>query len=222
MSGLKQTVYGMVQGGVKVSPDEIDAFKQYIIMNPSVSATYFGTAAAGTSTQANALVVLNARADYPRNALGAVAGSADMGGSWVINAKDQFGNPFTETITIGTATNGGTTAGTKVIAQLISGTFTFTTGAVGSGTPTLGVAIGTASNSPIFGLWDRLGATTDVKAVTWLDADVAKMTNASSHADVANSAVRLEIAGGVAAADSFVVVYQPTKDLSSEGKQNNL
>lgn len=210
---LKKTDPGIRFSGIKVAPDEIDRVEQYIVYGPSVSGSWFGTAAAGTSTQAKPLVILGAKADYPRNLLGVVAGSADMGGAWVVNGRTQFGDVIQETITIGTAANGGTVAGTKIFAEVTSGTFTFTTGAVGSGTPTLGVAIGTAVNTVAqFGIPDKIGAVSDVKGIFWLDSDTMKSVNSgtvtSTYVDVANNS--FNVGQVVAAADSFIIRYRST------------
>jgi hypothetical protein len=217
MSGLK-THEPALQAGYKVSPDEIDQYKQYVILNPSVSASYFGTAA---SAAAVAITAINTRTTYPRNVLLSVTGVAGgMGGTAVINGKDQFGQPVTETLGFGSAAGGGTVAGTKIFATYTSGTFTPQgLGGTAVGTVSLGFQIGTSTTGPKFGLPDKLGATSDIKAVAWIDADVEKQHDTTTHVDLATNSIRIEVAGGVAAADSFVVWYKPSKDLSSEGLQ---
>jgi len=220
---LKRIQPGVRFSGIKVAPDEMDMVRQYIVYSPSVSGTWFGTAAAGTSTQAKPLVILGAVADYPRNLLGIVAGSSDMGGVWVVNGKNQFGETIQETITIGTAANGATVAGTKIFAEVTSGTFTFTTGAIGSGTPTLGVAIGTAANLVAqFGLPDKIGAVSDVKAIIWSDSDTNKSVNGgtvtSTYVGTANHT--FNVGQIIATADSLIVRYKST--YSSEETVNKL
>lgn len=221
MPGIKKHDYEFTGDNNRITPDEIDQYRQYVIMNPSVSATYFGTAA---SANAVAITAINTRADYPRNMLLSVTGVAGgMGGTAVINGVDQFGGTIQESIGFASAAGGGTQAGTKVFARYTDGTFTPQgLGGTAVGTVSLGVAISTASNSPLFGLLDKLGGTADVKAVTWLDSGVAKQHGAASHADTTNHAIRIEVTGGVAAADSYVVLYRPTKDLSNEGYQADL
>jgi hypothetical protein len=206
---FKKNQQALRVSGYRVSPDEMDMVRQYIILNPSVSATYVGTSISASPV---AITAIANRLDYPRNLLLSVTGVAGgMGGTAVINGKDQFGNIITESIGFGSAAGGGTVAGTKVFATYTDGTFTPQgLGGTALATVNLGVAIGTSSTSPIFGLPDKLGGTSDIKAVTWIDADTAKQHGAASHADVANSAVRIEVAGGIAAADSFVVTYKPT------------
>ena len=150
MSGLKEYDPAFQSAKGQVTPDEQDSYIQYLIQNPSVSATWVGTAAGGTSTQAKALVLINKNVDYPRTLLYGVVGTNDMGGAWTINGKDQFGNVVTETITLGTTAAGTpavANAGTQIFAQVTSGTFTVTTGAVGLGSARIGVAIGTATGA---------------------------------------------------------------------------
>lgn len=224
MSGLKDNFPGVFNktgtSGWQVSPDEIDMDHQYVIMNPSVSATYFGTV---SSASAAALVLDQTRADYPRNVLVTALGVAGgMGGTAVVNGKNQFGETIQESIGFGSAAGGGTTAGTKVFAQVTSGTFTPQgLGGTAIATVSLGVVIGTVM-LPTFGLPARLGGTSDIKAVTWLDADVSKMTNAASHAKVDRSAITIEVAGGIAAADSFMVYYRPTFNSAGSAKTAKL
>ncbi len=217
MSGYKEREPAFMKGvDVKITPDEIDRYEIIEVSNPSTSTSWFGTAAAGTSTQAKPLVIINQWADWPRNLLGQVAGSSDMGGSWVVNGKDQFGNTIAETITIGTATNGGTVAGTKVFALVSSGTFTFTTGDLGSGTPSLGcVTVGT---SVIFGLPTKIASTADVKMITWINNGTPTTLNGGTIGAYVLTATHgfRGTATTVALTDRYVVWLYPTYDNSSK------
>lgn len=193
--------------GNKATPDEIDQDQQYVIMNPSVDPVYVGTQT-GTQTVTAALGIINERLDYPRNlvfAVAAAAGSA-RGGTITVTGFDQFGNAVSETGTIAAANGGGTTNGTKVFARVTAGTVNFGTGDAGSGTARVGVGIGTSATLPVFGLPAKLGASTDIKRVTWLDADTAKSHTVT--ADTDQHGVVLNVAGGIAAADSFVVTFR--------------
>jgi hypothetical protein len=172
--GLKNREPAFQAAGYKITPDEIDRYEVYDVIFPSAAGTP-GTAAAGTSTQAKALVFDNVYADYPRNITGAVTGTSDMGGVFVVNGKDQFGENVTETITVATAANGGTTDGTMIFAKFTSGTLTFATGAVGNGTARLVYA--TAEGTPRFGLPFRIGGTADVKSISWKNNFVTKAIN---------------------------------------------
>lgn len=215
MSGLKKHLPDIRFSANRVTPDEIDSYRVYNVIYPTTSATWFGTAAAGTSTQAKALVVINAFSDAVagRNLSGQVAGSSDMGGVWVVNGKNQFGESITETITVGTATNGGTTAGTLVFAQVLSGTFTFATGAVGSGTPKLGVD--TKKETIKFGLPDMIASTADVKSITWTKEFVATTLNGGTIGSYVSTATHsFSGSADIAGTQVFSVLYRPSKDLS--------
>lgn len=218
-SGLKQVLPGMGEYSEKrVTPDEIDSYHRINTGILSISATWFGTAAAGTSTQAAAYVPINRYADYPRNALYAVAGSNDMGGNWTVNGKDQFGNYIRESVTIATAANGATVAGTAIFRQIDSGTFTVTTGAVGAGTPKIGVAIGTAAGvAHKLGLLTKIGGSTDVISITWIKENVPVTMNGGTIGalvDVTNHAFSgTEVMVGTS---QFQVLVRPTFDNASQ------
>lgn len=193
----------------KVGADELDMNRQYIIMHPSVDPVWFGTSAVGTQTQARALVVTNTKADYPRNIVGAVASAAGSvsGGTWIVNGKNQFGETIQSTIAIAPATGGGTVAGTKIFAEVSSGTFTFGTGDPGNGTPRLGVAIGTsASLQHLFGLPDRIASTADVKSLLWINNGTSTTVNGGSiGAYVGTANNTFQGTAVVAVTDRFVV-----------------
>ncbi len=164
MSGFKRSQPGLRFAAEKITPDEIDMYRQYVVSFPSISATWFGTCAVAGTAATGALVVINAIADYPRNLEFALAGSSvGLAGTMAVTGKNQFGAVVTESLGFGSADNGGTVVGTKVFAQITNGTLSFGT-AVGGGTASLGV--GTTGTTTIFGLPDKLGGTTDVKAIT--------------------------------------------------------
>jgi hypothetical protein len=155
---------GFAFSGNKVTPDELGFDMQYTVYNPSIDASWFGTCA-GTSTQSISVVAINKNADYPRNLLLTVAcaSGSTMGGTAVVNGKDQFDNSITENLAVTVAANGGTTAGTKVFSKITSGTFNFGTTDAGNGTVKIGC--GTAGTTTLFGLPGRLGGTTDIKNI---------------------------------------------------------
>lgn len=177
MTGFKknQPALQFANSEFAITPDEIDRYEVYTVVNPSISATWFGTTAvAGTSAE-SALVLVNAIADYPRNLVGAVAGSAaGLGGTWVVSGYDQFGKAQTENLVIAGASNGGTTVGTKIFAQVSSGTFQYGT-AVGSGTTKLGV--GVTGTTALFGLPTKIYGTADVKSLTYTTGAGAQTVN---------------------------------------------
>src|SRR3990167_3278902 len=131
--GLKNILPGFWGRGTQlpdyqVTPDEIDAYQQYVVLFPSRDYNDLGTFAGGTNAQAKALVVLQKRLDYPRNVSVNVTATANAGGTADVNGYDQFGKSITESIGFGTAaagTPGGKNEGTKIFSQVTSGTFTY-------------------------------------------------------------------------------------------------
>ncbi len=230
MSGLKERL-PEVQMGYKATPDELDQYTQYVVSNPSTSATWCGTCAGGTSTQAKALVIINKNLDYPRNLLYGVVGTADMGGAWTVNGKDQFGNVISESVTLGTAAAGTPAvaiAGTAIFSQVTSGTFTVATGAVGAGSARLGVAIGTtpgASNDKYWlGLPVKIAAYTDVKAISWNKEHVQTTMNGGTVGTALVSTTTHAFCGtGVmGGTETFVVTVKSTYDNSGKANLANL
>lgn len=221
---LKRIEPGVRFSGFKVSPDEMDMTMQYTVMHPSVDPVWFGTSTVGTQTQAKALVVTNIRADYPRNLVGAVAAAAGSvaGGTWVVNGKNQFGATIQESVAIAPATGGGTVAGTKIFAQVSSGTFTFGTGDPGNGTPRLGVAIGTAATlQHLFGLPDKIASTADVKNLLWINNGTSTTVNGGSiGAYVGTANHTFKGTAVVAVTDRFVVSYRSSFNSEAEQVHN--
>lgn len=176
MSGLKTfqpalrfTNSGTTQNRIPtaaVSPDEIDRYEVVTIVNPNTlnASAFIGTYAVAGTSATNALVVVNAIPDWPRNLEYSLTGTgAGMAGTATVVGRDQFGSVISETLTFGTASNGGTIAGTKVFAQVTSGTHFFGT-AVGNGTGRLG--LGTTGTTAQFGLPFKVGGTTDLKLLS--------------------------------------------------------
>lgn len=224
MSGLKQSDYAFSQAKQQVTPDEIDRYEQYVISNPSTSATWCGTAAGGTASQAKALVIINKNLDFPRNLLYGVVGTADMGGSWTVNGKDQFGQVVSETVALGTAAAGTpavAVAGTQIFAQVTSGTFTVAATGVGAGSARLGVAIGTAATAKYWlGLPSKIGAVADVKTIAWTKEHVQTTMNGGTVDSTLVSTTTHAIAGTgiMGGTESFTVLFKPTHD--NAGKAN--
>lgn len=163
---LKKWAPDFAYSGNKVTPDEVGWDQMYYIINPAVSAVFVGTTAIGGTAASRALVMTNGQPmlDYPRNLMMGVQGTNATSGTWVVNGYDQFGNTIQESGTCASSTAGGTVQGTKVFAEVTSGTFNFSSGSVGNGTPKLGV--GTGGTTALFGLPAKLGKTTDVKMIS--------------------------------------------------------
>lgn len=220
MPGLKKHEPSIRFSGNKVTPDEVDSYQQYVIVKPSAAGAYVGTVAPGTV--AGTFVLDATRLDYPRNLLVSITGPAGgVGGTVSITGKNQFGVTVSETITQGSANGGGTTAGSLVFAEVSLGTYD-PNGVNNQSTAKLGVAIGTAADDTTvkFGLPSKIGGTSDVKAVTWIDNGVAKQEGAASIADTTYHAIKP--AQAVAAADDYVVLYKPSYNLENEANQAGL
>lgn len=206
----------MAYNDEKVFVSEIDEDQNYNIINPSVGTAYFGTVNV-TGDGAGSIVWDQKTADYPRairfDVLGVAGG---MGGTAVINGKDQFNNTIQESIGFATAAGGGTANGTLVFAKITSGTVTIAgLGGTAVGSAHIGVNI---AGTPIFGLPMKAASTADIKRATWIDSDVAKMLNVNSvgtsvtgiasQTVLGRQGVTIDVAGGIAAADSFVITYR--------------
>lgn len=230
MSGLKTIKnFGVGQQGrqrgIEVTPDEMDIYMVEHISHPGTGVASIGTAAGTAGSGGIAPLVTDL--DYPRNVLVTVitgAGTA-MGGTIVVSGQDQFGGTLTETIAVASVDPGGTTAGTAIFARI--GTMTYTKVA-SLGTINVGYPSGTAAGiAAIFGLSNKIGGTADIKRATWIDNDVAKQLAREGaapaiFANTTNHSVRIEVSGGIVAADSFRITYKPTKDLSAQGYQAGL
>lgn len=224
MSGLKQSDYAFSQAKQQVTPDEMDRYEQYTVTFPSISATWCGTAAGGTAGQTKALVIINENLDYPRNLLYGVVGTADMGGSWTVNGKNQFGEVISETVALGTAAAGTpavAVAGTSIFAEVTSGTFTVAATGVGAGSAQLGVAIGTAATAKYYlGLPTKIGAVTDVKAISWTKENVqVTMNGGTVSSDLVSTTTHSFCGTGImGGTETFTVLFKPTHD--NAGKAN--
>ena len=164
--GMKRHYPDFRFSGNQVTPDEIDRYEQYQVINPAISATFFGSATAGTVSQVAAIGLGNTRADFPRNVAAVFSGSASVSGTVAVTGVDFFGVAQTESVGLAQGTQtAGTASGTKVFAQVTAATCTFGTGVSGTGTVSLGVPI--AGTEARFGLPSKLSGTSDVKAITW-------------------------------------------------------
>jgi hypothetical protein len=217
MSGLGEHFPAFQFGGAQVAPRNIDRYEYINTGILSISATWVGTAAGGTSTQAKTLVLINKLLDYPRNLLYSCVGTNDMGGTWVVNGIDQFGQVIQETVTNGTVAAGTpafAVAGTKIFAEVKSGTFTVTTGAVGAGSARIGVAVGTAGTLAFkLGLLSKIEGSTDVKSITWVKENTVTTLNGGTigaYVDTTNHAITgSAVMGGT---ESYKIIMKPTFD----------
>lgn len=223
MSGLGKLggLPGFVAAGDLVSQKDIDQYYITNVDNPSVSATFFGTA---TGTTSGTVALLNAIGDWPRNPQYVLTGiaSGTYGGTVTANWIDQFGVPVQENVVIGSAVNGGTTYGTVIAAKFVSASLGTN---VSSGTfiGTLSIGYGTVSNgsanSNWFGLLSKIAGTGDVSNIRWSNngtvtglnkgTNIGTLVNATSHA--------FQGTAGVAITDTYTVISTPSFDNTSFG-----
>lgn len=225
MSGLGKIggLPGFVAAGDQVSARDIDRYEVVSLSNPAVDFSWFGTAS-GTVTAQTAIGKLNQLADWPRNFAYSVNGitNGTYGGTFTANGIDQFGVPFTETVAVGTAVNGGTVYGTQIAAKFISGSF-ISQGASGTFIGTARIGAGTAANgsasSNWFGLLTKIGGTNDLKLLTWINNGTPTALNVGTAIGTLVDTTRHAFQGtsGVALTDSYKVIFKPSFDNASHG-----
>lgn len=211
--------------GNKVTPDEMDVYQQYQVINPAIAATHFGSATAGTLSQVVAIGLGNTVADYPRNVAAVFSGSASVSGSVAITGVDQFGAAQTETVGLAQGTQvAGTAAGTKVFARVSAATATFGTGVLGSGTVSLGVDIG--ATTLLFGLPSKIRAVTDVKSITWSSTGGISLPvnggTVQSTTFVDTTAHAFRGSATLAGTQAYTVLFRTTRESESLALDSNL
>jgi len=210
--------------GNKVTPDEVDVYDQYQVINPAISATHVGSATAGTVSQVVAIGFTNVTMDYPRNLAAVWSGSAAVSGTVQVIGKNQFGVVGTESLALANGTQtAGTSAGTQIFANVNAATATFGTGVVGSGTVSIGVD--TVGTTLLFGLPSKIGAVTDVKAITWsstggISLPINGGSVTSSHVSTAVHAFRGT--GALAGTQTYTVLFRPTFVAEETALMSNL
>lgn len=212
--GLKTSDPAFQRGAShQVTPDEVDRYEIYNVIKPGAGTAAVGTVAAGTGTSGSLTLVAN-DLDYPRNLLVSPSGATS---TVVATGVNQFGEPVSETMS---AASGATDAGTAIFSRVDSVTYTKSSTA---GTIHLGVASGTAADSPLLGLPFKIGGTADVKRALWIDNGTTKQLSVGGAAPslIVNTdthSVRVHVAGGIAAADDFVIWAKPTYDASNDSQ----
>lgn len=190
MSGLKKHLHALsiANSEYAITPDEIDRYEVFSIQPALSDVDYWASAGTAGTSSAIALTIINRTPDWPRNIRFALAGShAAMAGTLTVNGRDQFGASQTENISFSGSDNGGTVVGTKVFAEIKSGTLYYGT-AVGNGTPAIGLEAGTGLR---LGLPVKIAGTSDVVwmgmnagtgAVSYNGGTVAGFVDATAHA----------------------------------------
>ena len=211
--------------GNQVTPDEIDRYEQYQVINPAVSATFFGSATAGTVSEAVTVGLGNTVADYPRNVLAAFTGSASVSGTMTVTGKDQFGAAVSEVLGLaqGTQTSGDI-EGTSIFAEISACSVAMGTGVSGTGTVSLGVVI--AEGSVMFGLPAKIGAVSDVKAITWTtESGIPTVLNGGTVAstDYVDTGVHaFKGSAALVGTTTYSVLFKPSYVAESLAKMANL
>lgn len=206
--------------GEKVDPDEMNFAYEYMVMYPTIGSSFVGTAAANLSGSTSAFVLASQQLDYPRNLLLTIVNTAGSlnAGTVTVTGTDQFGGAQTETIGVALGTATTAVAGSKIFNTVSTASITFGTGQVQNGTPYLGVAIGTAAGQvAAFGLPVRIGGTSDVKSVTWINNGTSTAITGGTVVGSLVSTANHSFAGThiVAATDIYVVTV-----LSSFNSEN--
>lgn len=231
MSGLASNggLPGFVAAGNQVSQKDIDQYYNVQIQNPSVSNSWFGTANGGTAASPVAITQTNLNSDYPRNAYYNVPGvaSGTFGGTFTANWIDQFGSPVQETVAVANAAPAVGVYGTAIVQKFISGTFT-SGGASGGSTGTAQIGFGTASNgsaqSNWFGLLTKVGGTSDLKWIRWINNGTPTTLNKGTAIGTLINIVTHSFQGtsGVALTDTYDAFIKPTFDNTEYGTMSGL
>jgi len=226
MPGIKQWHPDFAFSGAKVAPSEIDTVKQYIIVFPQIGTAACGTCVGGGTSASGAFVFVGGpAADYPRSLELNLAGThGSTFGSAIVNGKDQFGNVITETIAVatgaGAGTGGGTVAGTKVFAQVITGTGYHGTHP-GASTMTLGW--GTTGTTALFGLPDKIAGTADVISMACTTGQAGSSVVGGTIGALVNTTMHAICASqNVTGSMVISVLYKPTYDKPGEANAQAL
>lgn len=164
---------------------------------------------------------------WPRNVKYAVNGitNGTYGGTFTGVYIDQFGQGVTENVVVGTAVNGGTVFGTAIVAKFVAGTFQSQASAgtwIGTASMGVGTTTGTAGN--YFGLLTKLGATSDVKLISYNNNGAGTvMGGGSLQGTNINAALTgFQGTGGVLVTDQFTVILKSTYDNNGKGTMSAL
>lgn len=193
------------EGLVSVS---LSADQQYIILKPSVSATFLVSTEDISGGDVAACTIVRGTLDYPRNLLYTLtdAASDTLEGTFTVVGTDQFDEIVSEVVTVDYDV-AATMPGTQIFKTVTSVALTGVANEAASDTASLGVNI--TADVASFGLPDKISAITDVQNVNFVDAGVSKTQNIDATSVViARDCFRPEQT--VAAADDYVITYKST------------
>jgi hypothetical protein len=186
MSGLGEHFPEFQKGaGAAVTPNDIDRYELYQIINPMIGTDVLGTAE-GTQTTVVTGAFNTIIPDYPRSVTVSIVGASGSttGGTIHLVGKNQFGEVISEDLGCAAAANGGTAAGTKVFAYFTSMTGTMATSNAGVGTSLLIPSV--TGTTALFGLPTKIGGSTDIKMMTFGSTGIAKSANGGTLGAYAN------------------------------------
>lgn len=200
LRGLSRTTPFLAWGG-KIKPNEIDEYKQYVILKPSILGSTIVAACSGTALSGT---VARNYLDYPRNVRANFIEASGTGwtGTLTVKGKDQFGNVISENI-VNAALGTTATNGTKVFAYV--GTVTHAnTGAAAGDDWSLGYC--NIDGTTKFGLPNKISGSADIRFITWLDNGVS--TPGTVTVDKVNHAIVTQI-GTVSNQDDLIIGFIP-------------
>ena len=224
-TGLKIHHNDIRHSGNMVTPDEIDRYEVYTVVNPSYAADWFGTAVSSGPTGTATVTVgfLSKIADVPRtaNVIWTTGSGTKCGGTITIVGKDQFGSSRTEAL-VKPGTTAATIEGSVCWSQLTSITAQQWTTANDVGTLTVGG--GTLGTTSKIGLPFKLGGTTDVMHIGFSNNGTQEPVNGGTigaFVDTTYHAIKLP--NSIAGTSSLTVWARPTYNAEYDGqKMTNL
>jgi len=190
----------------QISQKDMDQYYIVQVQNPAISSSWFG-AGTSTGTTVQPIVLASQYADWPRTAAYCFTGGT-AGGTITANWLDQFGSPVTETVALGSVAGGGTTYGTAIVAKFVSGTVNPNTSTTGTYT----IGYGTVGTSNWFGLLTKVGGTSDLVNIRWINNGTPTVLNKGTALGTLIDTTRHAFQGtsGIALTDVYDVILTPT------------
>jgi len=189
-----------------ISSTKLKARQQYVILKPDVAVDSIVASGDVSVDLATATLAKN-HLDYPRNLLYTLTddSATTLEGIFTTIGLDQFGKYVTETVEVDYDV-AATGAGSQIFSYITS-IAVDVTNAAASDTCDVGVCI--EADVASFGLPDEIAATTDVKAINFLNDGVTEMQNIdSTSVVVARNCFRPEQT--VVADDDYIIFYKST------------
>jgi len=195
---------------VGLSSTALKARQQYLILKPDVAVDSIVAAEDISGGDVATCTLAKTELDYPRNLLYTLTDDASdtLEGTFTTVGIDQFGTIVTESVEVDYNV-AAAVSGTQIFSTITSIAFESSANAAASDTADVGVSI--EADVASFGLPDEIAATTDVKALNFLNNGVTEMQNIdSTSVVVARDCFRPEQT--VAVEDDYVIFYKSTAD----------